>query len=207
MDPQQRDSTARRARRLAHIAAALVGDTPAVLSGTASAAVGSSVGVAATPATLEDGDFETFEREGVVVLRSFFSEAELTSIAHPIAELQGAPGSPLLAGGNGTKFNYPDFQGLRQLPGLATASCDHPRVIGAVERALGDDAELSQFGALTWAPDAGGVGLHFDYKPFRVVGSFLDWMFCIIPLTDYDEHDGPLLVCPVHILWSSPELS
>ena len=29
-----------------------------------------------------------------------------------------------------------------------------------------------------------GVRLHYDYKPYRVVGCFLDWLFCIIPFTD-----------------------
>lgn len=187
----------RTARRLAHLSEALLGDASATVGPSPVAAAGpASPAPPRSRAALGEEDLETYEREGVVVIRGFFSENELAAIANPIAELQGAPESPLVTGADGTKFNYPDFQGLRQLPELATASCDHPRVVGAVEQALGDDAELSQFGALTWAPDAGGVGLHYDYKPFRVVGSFLDWMFCIIPLTEYDEHDGPLLVCP-----------
>jgi ectoine hydroxylase-related dioxygenase (phytanoyl-CoA dioxygenase family) len=171
-------------RRLAHLSR-LLAATPGPTATT----------TAAAPA-LSDADLETFNSEGVLVLRDFFSAEELAAISTPIAELQSAPGSPLLDESS-KKFNFPDFQGLCQRPALATASFDHPRVVGAVQRALGEDAaELSQFGALTWAPDAAGVGLHYDYKPFRVVGSFLDWLFCIIPLTDYNEHDGPLLVRP-----------
>ena len=147
--------------------------------------------------TLNPAQLAAFERDGIVVLRGFFREGELDAIASPIRELQAEPDSPVTTShGNVTKFNCPDFQGLRRRPSLATASFDHPRVVQAVQDALGEDAELMQFGALTWAPDAGGVGLHYDYKPFRVVGSSLDWMFCIVPLTDYEEHDGPLLVRP-----------
>ena len=36
-------------------------------------------------------------------------------------------------------------------------------------------------------PGDGGAGVHFDYKPYRVVGCFLDWLFCIIPFTDCES--------------------
>ena len=138
-----------------------------------------------------------FKRDGVVVLRGFLCDEELDAIATPIRELQAEPDSPVVASqSNVTKFNFPDFQGLRRRPALATASFDHPRVVSVVQDALGDDAELMQFGALTWTPGADGVGLHYDYKPFRVVGSALEWVFCIVPLTDYEDHDGPLLLRP-----------
>eukprot|EP00746_Dinoflagellata_sp_MGD_P028312 gnl/MRDRNA2_/MRDRNA2_166917_c0_seq1.p1 gnl/MRDRNA2_/MRDRNA2_166917_c0~~gnl/MRDRNA2_/MRDRNA2_166917_c0_seq1.p1 ORF type:complete len:431 (-),score=66.76 gnl/MRDRNA2_/MRDRNA2_166917_c0_seq1:95-1261(-) len=41
-----------------------------------------------------------------------------------------------------------------------------------------------------------GGGTHYDYKPWRGVGSFLHWLFAIVPLTDYDEVAGPLLAVP-----------
>ena len=41
---------------------------------------------------------------------------------------------------------------------------------------------------LTWKGLPGsGVRLHYDYKPYRVVGCFLDWLFCIIPFTDCES--------------------
>ena len=87
-----------------------------------------------------------------------------------------------------SKFNYPDFRSLEELPDLGAATADNPRVVKAVETALGDDAELSQFGVLTWKGLPGsGVRLHYDYKPYRVVGCFLDWLFCIIPFTDCES--------------------
>eukprot|EP01043_Picozoa_sp_COSAG02_P018573 COSAG02_NODE_870_length_16337_cov_45.593608_13_plen_494_part_00 len=148
-------------------------------------------------AAISSDQLEVFARDGVLVLRGFFNKDELDAMAGPIADLQAEPDSPLVTSrGDVTKFNFPDFHGLRRKPSLAASSFDHPRVVGAVQHALGDDAELMQFGALTWSPDASGVSLHYDYKPFRVVGSSLDWLFCIVPLTDYEDHDGPLLVRP-----------
>lgn len=35
-----------------------------------------------------------------------------------------------------------------------------------------------------------------DYKPWRPVGSFLDWCFAVIPLVDYTPETGPLLAAP-----------
>ena len=152
---------------------------------------------ASPSSSLRGDELEAFQRDGLVVLRGFLSEQQLAAISRPVEELQSAPGSPLLDLDAGTtKFNFPDFQGLRQRPDLASASCDNPRLLAAIERALGEEAELSQFGALTWKPGAPGVHLHYDYRPYRVVGSFLDWMFCIIPLTDYRDEDGPLLLRP-----------
>ena len=37
---------------------------------------------------------------------------------------------------------------------------------------------------------------HCDYKPFRPVGSSLRWLFVIVPLVDYTDEVGPLLVSP-----------
>ena len=87
-----------------------------------------------------------------------------------------------------SKFNYPDFRGLEERPDLGAATADNPKVVAAVETALDGDAELSQFGVLTWKGLPGsGVRLHYDYKPYRVVGCFLDWLFCIIPFTDCES--------------------
>ena len=42
----------------------------------------------------------------------------------------------------------------------------------------------------------GGPGPHCDYKRWRPVGSSMNWMFSIIPLTDFDLECGPFLVAP-----------
>lgn len=151
---------------------------------------------AASSPPLTAEQLRAFEADGVVVLRGFFSEVELARISTPVLQAQQAPGSPMLDGGSGTKHNYPDMRCLEEHPDLALASLDHPRVVAAVETLLGDEAEVQQYGILTWRPEAAGFGAHYDYKPVRVVGSSLHWLFAVIPLTDYNEHDGPLLVSP-----------
>ena len=35
-----------------------------------------------------------------------------------------------------------------------------------------------------------------DYKPWRTVGSFLNWAFAIVAFSDFDEARGPLFVTP-----------
>ena len=35
-----------------------------------------------------------------------------------------------------------------------------------------------------------------DYKPWRTVGSFVKWMFCIIPFVDYTPEAGPCAAVP-----------
>ena len=48
---------------------------------------------------------------------------------------------------------------------------------------------------LTWKGLPGsGVRLHYDYKPYRVVGCFLDWLFCIIPFTDCESTCAPKML-------------
>jgi hypothetical protein len=183
------------ARRLARLGSQL--STPPPTAVTTAAAPASSP----TPSELR-----AFEQDGVLVLRRFFSEEEVDQMAAPVAELQRGAGSPLRpeqAGGSVTakKFNFPDFRALESCPELAAASLDHPRVVAAAEQLLGGGdggggAELQQYGVLTWRPGAEGFSSHYDYKPTRVVGSSVHWVFAVIPLTDYAEHDGPLLVSP-----------
>ena len=73
-------------RRLAHLGAALAPPAPPAHS--------LAVGAAGGGAQMEDA-MKEFEREGVVVLRGYFSEDELAAMTDPVDALQGAPDSPL----------------------------------------------------------------------------------------------------------------
>jgi hypothetical protein len=74
---------------------------------------------------------------------------------------------------------------LESKPELLDASANHPRIIAAVEDLLGDQAVLSQYQIYMRTPGAKGTGnstektpgegTHYDYKPWRPVGSFLNW--------------------------------
>ena len=80
-------------------------------------------------------------------------------------------------------------------PGL-TAIAEHPTVIGAVEAVLGQPAYLTAYVAYLRTPGDKGAGAHCDYKRWRPVGSSMNWVFAIIPLTDFDAEYGPFLVSP-----------
>ena len=80
-------------------------------------------------------------------------------------------------------------------PGFAAIS-EHPRVIGAVESVLGQPAHLTAYVAYLRTPGDKGGGAHCDYKRWRPVGSSMNWVFAIIPLTDFDTSYGPFLVSP-----------
>ena len=80
-------------------------------------------------------------------------------------------------------------------PGL-TAIAEHPTVIGAVESVLGQPAHLTAYVAYLRTPGDKGAGAHCDYKRWRPVGSSMNWVFAIIPLTDFDAAYGPFLVSP-----------
>ncbi|RKU08108.1 hypothetical protein C6503_23275 [Candidatus Poribacteria bacterium] len=80
-------------------------------------------------------------------------------------------------------------------PGL-TAIAEHPTVVGTVEAALGQPAHLTAYVAYLRTPGDKGAGAHCDYKRWRPVGSSMNWVFAIIPLTDFDSEYGPFLVSP-----------
>ena len=74
-------------RRLAHLGAALA---PPALPAHPLPACAAGGG-----ATQMEDAMKEFEREGVVVLRGYFSEDELAAMTDPVDALQGAPDSPL----------------------------------------------------------------------------------------------------------------
>ena len=78
-------------RRLAHLGAALAPPAPPAHPLAAGAA---SAGAGGVTTTMDDA-MKEFEREGVVVLRGYFSEDELAAMTDPVDALQGAPDSPL----------------------------------------------------------------------------------------------------------------
>ena len=82
---------------------------------------------------------------------------------------------------------------------------DHPRIVAAAAELLEDDVCLSAFAAFAMPPGSPGTfsdthdgdeQAHWDYRPARPVGSSLRWLFVIVPLTDYTEAVGPLMVSP-----------
>ena len=96
---------------------------------------------------------------------------------------------------------------LEKDPHIAQLSLDQPSVVSAVEELLDGPAVISQWRtyinppgfqteAVTGKPYVDGRGAHFDCKPWRPAGSFLDWMFAVIPLCDYLPDVGPMRAGP-----------
>jgi hypothetical protein len=96
---------------------------------------------------------------------------------------------------------------LEKDPEVARLSLDQPNVVSAVETLLQGPAVISQWRtyvnppgfsteAVTGRPYVDGRGAHFDCKPWRPAGSFLDWMFAVVPLCDYEPTVGPMRAGP-----------
>ena len=148
-----------------------------------------------------------FNETGYHVLRGVLTEAEVDRLAGPIR-------SAFTAGeydgfNEGAAYPSPGVYSmgpriLEKHPEIAAVSLAHPAIVAAIEELLGEPARLAQYWSIMRPPGAGvddepfvpGNGAHFDYKPWRCVGSFHKWMFAVIPFVDYTEAAGPLAVCP-----------
>ena len=177
----------------------------------------------AAPLTTEDVHF--YRKHGYLVVRGVFSasDSEMThkEIVHAYEEHDYEASSPYDRG-TSTSWKWGDAPDgyaypkpgnfpmgsriLDRAPHLVPLTCEHPYIIQSCKEMLGDSPVLSQYQIYCRTPGAKGTGrssatttgfgCHYDYKPWRPVGSFLNWMFAVIPLVDYTEEVGPLLVSP-----------
>ncbi len=148
-----------------------------------------------------------FDNTGYHVLRDILTEAEVDRLAGPIR-------AAFVAGDYDTfkedsAYPLPGVYSmgpriLQRHPEIADVSLAHPAIVAAVEDLFGEPATLAQYWSIMRTPGAGvdekpfvnGSGAHFDYKPWRCVGSYVKWMFAVIPFVDYTESAGPLCVAP-----------
>ena len=163
---------------------------------------------------LSAADIALFEDQGLLVLRNLLSAEEMERLAGPqraAFESLEYDGRDQLA--DPTKV-YPApgvySMGPRILatcPEIGAVSCGHPSIVAAVEALFGEPATLAQFWSIMRPPGAGvptgtdaafvpGKAAHYDYKPWRCVGSLVKWMFVVIPFVDYTPDAGPLAVAP-----------
>ena len=150
---------------------------------------------------------EEFEKNGYYVLRGVLTEAEVDRLARPIR-------AAFSEGDYDTYHKGPAYPApgihsmgprvLRENPEIAEVSLAHPAIVDAIETLFGEPATLAQYWSIMRPPGAGlsdkpfvnGSGAHYDYKPWRCVGSYVKWMFAVIPFIDYTETAGPLTVSP-----------
>ncbi|MEM7404618.1 MAG: phytanoyl-CoA dioxygenase family protein [Pseudomonadota bacterium] len=135
-----------------------------------------------------------YQRDGFLVLRGALDNVELArldaAIDRHVPVDAYAPGKV-----------YPDAakytlsQQVLADPDMAYIA-EHPKVLGPVEEILGQPAHLTAYVVYVRTPGDVGSKMHNDYKRWRPVGSSMDWLFSIVPLTDFDDAHGPLLVAP-----------
>ncbi len=146
-----------------------------------------------TPA-LSEQQIANYHEDGYLIVRNVLSSKEADELRRVVQQEVIRDAYP-------STLKYPQsakytVSGNRLAePGL-TAIAEHPTVIGAVESVLGQPACLTAYVAYLRTPGDKGAGAHCDYKRWRPVGSSMNWVFAIIPLTDFDADYGPFLVSP-----------
>ena len=145
-------------------------------------------------ASLSKQQIADFHEDGYLIVRNVLSAKEADELRRTVQHEVKRDAYP-------ASLKYPEpakytVSGNRIAdPGLTTIA-EHPTVIGAVELALGQPAHLTAYVAYLRTPGDKGGKAHCDYKRWRPVGSSMNWVFAIIPLTDFDTSYGPFLVSP-----------
>ena len=144
--------------------------------------------------TLSDQQVADYHEDGYLIIRNVLSIDEIAEFrqyvqqqvetnAYPPSLKYPTPGKYTISGNQMAE------------PGLASVA-EHPVVVDAVECLLGQPAHLTAYVVYVRTPGDRGSGAHCDYKRWRPVGSSMNWLFAIIPITDFDLEFGPFLVSP-----------
>ncbi len=156
--------------------------------------------------TLTEEEIASYWESGFVKVRGILSPDELDRFAEAVdREIEQGRLKNLSPPKTGQIAEYSTLmEDSLPDPGI-NFIVDHPNIVGPVEHLLGGPSRLCAFSIHLKGPGwKGTIGDyqgtldtgHCDYKPFRPVGSSLNWMFTIIPLVDYTDDIGPLLVSP-----------
>ena len=143
---------------------------------------------------LTEQQIADYHEDGYVIVRNVLSTKEVDELRRTVQKEVRREAYP-------STLKYPQpakytVSGNRLAdPGLTTIA-EHPTVVGAVESVLGQPAYLTAYVAYLRTPGDKGAGAHCDYKRWRPVGSSMNWVFAIIPLTHFDAEYGPFLVSP-----------
>ena len=156
--------------------------------------------------TLTKEEIATYRESGYVKLAGIVSNDELDRFAGAVdGEIERGRVRNLSGPKEGQSATFSVLvEDCMQEPGI-NFIVDHPGIVSAVKCLLGGPALLSSFSIHIKRP--GWLGTdgdyqgtherrHCDYKPFRPVGSSMNWIFTIIPLVDCIEEIGPLFVSP-----------
>ncbi|MBK35353.1 MAG: hypothetical protein CME26_07470 [Gemmatimonadetes bacterium] len=144
--------------------------------------------------SITKADIEAYHENGYHIIRDVLSRDEASAYRDHVIEEVKRDAFP-------AKLKYPEpakytVSGNRMADPEMSTIVDHPVIVDAVEALLGQPAYLTAFVAYLRSPGDTGGGAHCDYKRWRPVGSSMNWLFAIIPLNDFDESFGPLMVAP-----------
>lgn len=146
---------------------------------------------------LSDSELANYERDGFLVRRGVLSDAEISRLETGFSRQPPLDGTLY----DVRRLEYPE-------PGRYTLAnnslkdpdlgfvVEHPAVLGAAAQLLGDEPRLTAFVVYDRTPGGPALGSHNDYKRWRPVGSSMNWLFTIVPFTDFDAEAGPLYVSP-----------
>ncbi len=143
---------------------------------------------------LNDQEIADFHENGYAIVRNVLSPDEADKYRRVVQEQAQCNSYP-------ASLKYPEpgkytIAGNKMAESSLASIAEHPTVVNAVECALGQSAHLTAFVAYLRSPGDRGSGGHCDYKRWRPVGSSMNWVFAIIPLTDFDKIYGPFMVSP-----------
>ena len=143
---------------------------------------------------LNDQQIADFHENGYAIVRNVLSPDEADKYRRVVQEQAQFNSYP-------PSLKYPEpgkytIAGNKMAKSSLASIAEHPTVVNAVECALGQPAHLTAFVAYLRSPGDRGSGGHCDYKRWRPVGSSMNWVFAIMPLTDFDKVYGPFMVSP-----------
>lgn len=143
---------------------------------------------------LTAAQIKRYEKDGFLVLRNHFSEDEMARLD---AAQQRNP--PLDGNDGGSKFPEPGRYTLAKSclkdPDFAYFA-EHKAIVNGARDLLDDEVHLTAFVLYDRTPGGGGLPPHNDYKRWRPVGSSMNWLFTIVPMTDFNADTGELFVAP-----------
>ncbi len=143
---------------------------------------------------LSDQQIADYHENGYAIVRNVLSPDEADELRRIVQQQAQSNAYP-------PSLKYPEpgkytISGNKMAESGLAPIAEHPAVVDAVECVLGQPAHLTAFVAYLRTPGNKGSGAHCDYKRWRPVGSSMNWVFAIIPLTDFDSVYGPFLVSP-----------
>ncbi|MEE3258322.1 MAG: phytanoyl-CoA dioxygenase family protein [Candidatus Latescibacterota bacterium] len=144
---------------------------------------------------LSDQQRADYEENGYLIVRDVLPPDETRALREVVEAQAATDAYP-------PKLHYPEpgkytVSGNKlALDPVLAAIAEYPAIVERVEALLGQPAYLTAFVAYVRTPGDKGGGAHNDYKRWRPVGSSMNWLFAIVPLTDFDAEYGPLLVSP-----------